>query len=77
MKDWQILLFLAGLVIGGTVVYYFMRPVSATYRAVDSNEAVVSSATKPTMTNLETWEWTDWKGRKRTITVHREVKQYV
>jgi len=25
--------------------------------------------------NLETWEWTDYKGRDRKITVHREVEQ--
>ena len=24
--------------------------------------------------NLETWDWTDWKGRQRQITVHRETK---
>lgn len=25
--------------------------------------------------NRETWEWTDYKGRDRKITVHREVEQ--
>ena len=24
--------------------------------------------------NAETWEWVDWKGRQRGITVHRDVK---
>ena len=23
--------------------------------------------------NEETWEWTDWKGQRRQITVHRKV----
>ena len=26
-------------------------------------------------TNEETWEWTDWQGRQRNVTVHRQVKQ--
>lgn len=25
--------------------------------------------------NLETWEWTDYRGKDRKITVHREVEQ--
>ena len=25
-------------------------------------------------TNIEVWEWTDYLGRKRTLTVHREVE---
>lgn len=36
--------------------------------------AVSSSQNKPLAVNSETWEWTDWKGRPRTITVHREVR---
>lgn len=26
------------------------------------------------VSNEETWTWTDWQGNKRTITVHRKVK---
>ena len=26
-------------------------------------------------TNEETWEWTDWQGRQRNVTVHRKVQQ--
>lgn len=27
--------------------------------------------------NAENWEWVDYKGNKRTLTVHREVKSFV
>ena len=26
------------------------------------------------ISNAETWNWEDWKGRQRQITVHRDVK---
>jgi len=29
----------------------------------------------PTMANKETWEWIDSKGRKRQLTIHREVRE--
>lgn len=29
----------------------------------------------PTMANVETWEWIDSKGRKRHLTIHREVRE--
>ena len=28
----------------------------------------------PIVTNDETWRWTDYKGRKRELTIQREVK---
>ena len=33
-----------------------------------------SRGTASQFTNLEKWEWMDWKGRERQITVHREAK---
>lgn len=29
---------------------------------------------KQVQENEETWEWVDWQGRERKITVHRQVK---
>lgn len=59
------IIFIAGITLGGIATYlilnkYFPPTQTQTY--------------KPAAVNKETWEWTDWKGRKRTITVHREVK---
>ena len=31
--------------------------------------------TGSTITNAETWEWTDWQGNTRQVKVHREVHQ--
>ena len=31
------------------------------------------SSNTPLLSNEETWEWTDWKGRERKLTVHRTV----
>ena len=27
------------------------------------------------ISNAETWEWTDYRGIKRSLTIHRDVKQ--
>lgn len=36
---------------------------------------VLTKPPKPTITkNEETWEWTDWQGRKRTLTAYRKVQ---
>lgn len=33
------------------------------------------STSKPTsIKNEESWEWTDWRGRQRTLTGHRKVE---
>jgi len=29
----------------------------------------------PTMANVERWEWLDYRGRKRELVIHREVKE--
>jgi hypothetical protein len=29
----------------------------------------------PTMANTERWTWQDYKGRKRELIIHREVKE--
>jgi hypothetical protein len=28
-----------------------------------------------TMANVERWEWTDYRGHKRELVIHREVKE--
>jgi len=30
---------------------------------------------KPTMANVERWEWVDYRGRKRELVIHREIKE--
>jgi hypothetical protein len=32
------------------------------------------SRSEPLLSNLEEITWTDWKGRERKMTIHREVK---
>jgi hypothetical protein len=34
-----------------------------------------ASASPSLYSNNEVWEWTDWRGRKRMITVHRSVRE--
>ncbi len=71
MDSGDAFLLLAGAIVGGLAVYMlFFRPL--TYDQPPIPEARVY---KPVAVNKETWEWTDWKGRPRSITVHREVKQ--
>jgi len=62
-----IALFVAGAVLGGIAVHVYLtrfRP----------SPDIVKRA-QPVMVNKETWEWRDWRGRPRSITVHREVRQ--
>lgn len=33
-----------------------------------------NSKGKTTVSNAETWQWTDWQGKQREITVHRDVR---
>lgn len=33
------------------------------------------SSLMPTMTNLERYEWIDYKGRRRELVIHREIKE--
>lgn len=35
----------------------------------------ISSSLHPTMANIEKWTWRDYKGRKRTLVIERELKE--
>ena len=59
-----------GAVFGGVVVYTMFNARPAAQQVPPSAFSYV-----PVVRNEEVWEWVDWKGRKRTITVHREVKE--
>jgi hypothetical protein len=61
----DILLLAVGAALGGFLVYIFLkRPVAAP----------ASAQLHPIGMNAETIEWIDYKGNKRQINVHREVK---
>jgi len=73
-------LLLAGAIVGGLAVYMllFRRQTYSQpqrYCQPQINTKPETNVYRPVAVNKETWEWTDWKGRHRTITVHREVKQ--
>ena len=82
MDSGDAFLLLAGAIVGGLAVYMlFFR--SQAY-ALNPPRAVVyrpfqgkAEAYSPVQKNEENWEWTDWRGRPRKITVHREVKRLV
>jgi len=60
-------IFVVGAVLGGIAVHAYLTRFKPTpYQAPQH---------QPVMVNKETWEWNDWKGRQRSITVHREVRQ--
>ena len=59
-----------GAVFGGVVVYTIFSVKPATQQVHPSAFSYI-----PVVRNEEVWEWEDYKGRKRTITVHREVKE--
>jgi len=67
MEDGDLILIL-GLIGLGILALFMSKPPEATI-----SKAVVA-APKPLITNSETWKWTDYKGRKRSISIHREVK---
>lgn len=78
----DVFLLIAGAVIGGLAVYMLFfksqsyavnNPGALVYRPVQEKAKVYS----PIQKNKETWEWTDWRGRPRKITVQREVKRLV
>jgi hypothetical protein len=62
-----IALFVAGAVLGGIAVHVYLTR----FRSAPQHTA----QHQPVMVNKETWEWRDWRGRPRSITVHREVRQ--
>ena len=64
MKGEDLGLLIAGLLLGGTLVYFLVK----------KTESVIVSAPAVIAENAETWEWTDYKGNRRDITVHREVR---
>ena len=61
-----VLIFFAGVAVGCLASYFLPRLLS--------QEQPQAPRNAPAAVNKETWEWTDWKGRKRSITVHREVR---
>ncbi len=74
MDSGDAFLLLGGAIVGGLAVYMlFFRP--QTLSQVQKYAQPAATVYKPVAVNKEVWEWTDYKGRKRTITVHREVKQ--
>lgn len=68
MKDWWApLILVAGLAIGAVAIYAIVYKPS-TQQAV---------AYKPVaMSNESIIQWIDYKGRKREITIHREIKEH-
>lgn len=36
--------------------------------------SVPPSVLQPVISNEETWNWTDWQGKQRSIEIHRTVK---
>jgi len=71
--EWWLFLTMAlvgGAIIGGVIVGHYLQKRSQ----VATPQAVFSiGSPAPIMTNKEEITWTDRKGRKRTITIHREV----
>lgn len=67
MEPHDAVLFLAGVAVGGLVVFSLLSRLPPW--------PLQEPSQSPRLVNKETWEWTDWKGRKRSITVHREVKE--
>jgi hypothetical protein len=58
---------IAGLVVGVLVAHYALPKLKA------SPSCSTCTLTAPAE-NLERWEWEDYRGRKRTITVKRVAK---
>ena len=67
MDDGDILLIL-GLIGLGILALFKLKPSETAITT-----AVVATTT-PLITNSETWKWVDYKGRQRSISIHREVK---
>ena len=66
MEDGDILLILALIGLGILALFKSQPPPTIIPSTI--------VATKPVISNEETWKWTDYKGRKRTISIQREVK---
>jgi len=67
MEDSDLLLILGLIGLGILALFKLKPPETAISKAV-------IAAPMPLITNSETWKWTDYKGRKRSISIHREVK---
>lgn len=37
-------------------------------------QPIAPRSLQPVISNEETWEWKDWTGKNRSITIHRTVK---
>jgi len=68
MEDGDLLLILGLIGLGILALFRYKPPESAVSTAV-----VATPAPAPLITNSETWKWTDYKGRSRSISIHREV----
>lgn len=54
----------------------FIASKLTTHKGITNGARVLPAlAPPPTVVNSEQITWTDWKGRKRDMTIHREVKE--
>ena len=67
MEDGDILLILGLIGLGILALFKLKPPETAISKAV----AVIP---KSVISNEETWKWVDYKGRQRSISIHRDVK---
>ena len=64
-----------GIAVAGGLIalaIYLSRRVDSTGYSL--SPVMPAGQLSPVVTNAESWEWTDYKGQARKITVHREVK---
>lgn len=60
--------------LGAAILMVLMGQQRQTSMVVPFQQPVISTpAASPVMSNKEVIEWQDWRGRNRTITIHREV----
>ena len=67
---------LGAAIVGGVVVGMIMKKYAVVPTGhLPSPQALVALpvASEPIMTNSEDIVWTDWRGRERKLTIHREV----
>ena len=63
---------LAGIAVGILIGIIVIPKITASIKA--RKLKILNAPTPPAAVNCETWEWVDWKGRPRQITIHREVR---
>lgn len=80
-SDWTIAIILGLGVVGALALGYFFgrkyiaqEGASAVQGVIQTAPQALQAIPRPAiMTNKEDIVWTDWKGRERHITIHREV----